>query len=240
MNKHGAIPDGYELVAPGEVYMKGDLFWVESQTDWAPRTVVSIGRQHTDSKAPTIRKKPVVTSPAPIPEGYRMIEAGELISSGDMFWSSSSKEWIRITHRFGKEVPKEWLSIVIKRIKNPPISTMEHQDGATTTTVSVGDVQSKFERNGREYEITDITEVVSSTGRRDLLIKAAHNPAWGQSPMKPAMDALDAVAEASKMLENRPTPFEPWSREVRKYKASQDERKQEIASIIKSVMENLS
>lgn len=184
-----------------------------------------------------------------IPDGYHLIESGETLESGDMYWYPYDKKWRLLEHGFGKEKPSHWYSFIIKPNKKPSVNTMEHQDGATTTTVSVGDVQSKFERDGRVYEISDITEVVSSTGRREIQIKATHNPALGQSPIKPAMDALDAVAEASKRLvtnylKNTCTDthshIEMWSPAFReKYAAHQENRKQEIASIIKSVVEKL-
>lgn len=222
--EHGPIPEGYKLYEEGEILEPGDMYWNELNCKWMLLDY-KLGEKkpsHWTSVIIKPIKKPTESPHGPIPEGYELIGFGETYRNGDIVWNKEYRSW-----REPRSVYEFQHSQFVAR-KKPTISTMEHQDGATTTTVSLGGIGSKFEKNGREYEVTHETEVAHSNGLRQIEIKAVSRPVYGESPIKKAVDelhslvsqgALDAVAEAAKILDNRPSWIysSPWlSSEVEK------------------------
>ena len=291
---HGPIPDGYEMLGFAEPYRHGDIVWNKETCTWeiaralrdfensqfAARKKPTVSTMETatqmgknqfvqiDSQeklAAFIKSNPKIASKAIMyPHG-----ANGQLKSGT-FKKPFYVQWYVCDYICQWERPREsdlTEYFIPVGCDNPVVTTMEHQDGATTTTVSFGGVGSKFEKNGREYEVTRVDETVGSSGLRQLEIQATAKPTYGQSPMKPAMDALDAVAKASKMLESRPSVFitspemhNAWTEAIEKKEAESKTkraegdaklsnavrekvnaiRKQEIASIVQSVVEKLS
>lgn len=172
MFKSSDIPEGYELIKEGEVIREGDLFWCGG---WHPRQH-HIGSVFKNGMGVTVRMKP--KGHGLIPEGYELVKAGDYCAEGDLFWAESCSGWTpRTSISFGDNHTAT-RAVTIR--KNPVVTTMDHQDGATTTTVRVGRLDA---------------EVIQDPGE---------------------------IAEM-------------WVEELRRMN-----RKQEIASIVKSVMEKLS
>lgn len=98
-----ALPLGWEKVNRGELIKEGDRYWSGSRwnyTKWSGSRW-NYTKNDTDdnvgiSVSIYIRKldKDAIHLPLNLPLGYRVLEVGEVIMKGDLFWSTANSMWL--------------------------------------------------------------------------------------------------------------------------------------------------
>lgn len=84
-NNGGKPPYGYRRVTNGETIRAGDKYLSQVTKTWKNR-VGEIGNQQSEFIRPTARK-------IEVPIGHRLLEAGELIQTGDVRYSVADRRW---------------------------------------------------------------------------------------------------------------------------------------------------